>query len=85
MPAIYPTFRWEDQEGRVHQRTSVMRASLGPKHGTQVPVRFDPDEPSRAMIDTYVQSGRILHAIGGVMLTLGLVVLVTAGVFALTS
>jgi hypothetical protein len=78
MPAIYPTFRWEDQQGRVHQRTSMMRASLGPKPGTQVPVRFDPDEPSRAMIDSFVQSGRILLAIGGGAAALGLVLLLLA-------
>ncbi len=76
--AIYPTFRWEDQHGRVHQRTSMMRASLGPRPGAEVPVRFDPDEPSRAMIDTYVQSGRILFAIGGGLLALGVVVLLIA-------
>jgi hypothetical protein len=78
MPAIYPTFRWEDQQGRVHQRTSMMRASLGPKPGTQVPVRFDPDEPSRAVIDGYVQSGRIFYAIGGGAAALGLVLLLLA-------
>ena len=79
MAAIYPTFRWEDQHGVVHQRTSMMRASLGPRPGPQVPVRFDPDDPSRAMIDTYVQSGRILYAIGGAVLVLGLLVLLVAG------
>ena len=85
MAAIYPTFRWEDQHGRVHQRTSMMRASLGPKPGAQVPVRFDPDEPSRAMIDTYVQSGRILFAIGGGVGILGLLVLLAAASVALAS
>ena len=85
MAAIYPTFRWEDQDGRVHQRTSMMRASLGPKPGAQVPVRFDPDEPSRAMIDTYVQSGRILFAIGGGVGVLGLLVLLAAASVAFAS
>ncbi len=85
MPAIYPTFRWEDKEGRVHQRTSMMRASLGPKPGAQVPVRFDPDEPSRAMIDSFVQSGRIFFAIGGGVLALGLVVLALAAAVALSA
>lgn len=84
MAAIYPTFQWQDQHGRVHQRTSMLRASLGPRPGAPVPVRFDPDEPSRAMIDTYVQSGRILFPIGGGLLALGLVVLLTAGTLALT-
>ena len=85
MAAIYPTFRWEDQDGRTHQRTSMMRASLGPRPGAQVPVRFDPDEPSRAMIDTYVQSGRILFAIGGGVGVLGLLVLLAAAAVAFAS
>lgn len=85
MAAIYPTFRWQDQDGRVHQRTSMMRASLGPKPGAQVPVRFDPDDPSRAMIDTYVQSGRILFAIGGGVGVLGLLVLLAAASVAFAS
>jgi hypothetical protein len=78
MPAIYPTFRWKDHEGRAHQRTSLVRASLGPKPGAHVPVRFDPDDPSRAMIDSFVQSGRIFYAIGGGAAALGLVLLLVA-------
>ena len=85
MAAIYPTFRWEDQQGRVHQRTSMMRASLGPKPGTQIPMRFDPDEPSRAMIDSYVQSGRIFYAIGGGAAALGLVLLLVAASVAIAT
>ncbi len=38
MPALYPTFQWQDQAGQVHQRTSSVRASLGPSPGKQVPV-----------------------------------------------
>lgn len=83
MASIYPTFQWQDANGRMHQRTSMMRASLGPRPGAQVPVRFDPQEPSRAMIDSFVQSGRIMFAIGGVLLSLGLVVLITAAAVAL--
>ena len=37
----------------------MMRAYLGPLSVTQVPARFwYPDEPSRAMIDSYAESGR---------------------------
>ena len=48
-------------------------------------MRFDPDEPSRAMIDTYVQSGRILFAIGGGVGVLGLLVLLVAASVAFAS
>lgn len=72
MPAIYPTFQWQDQHGRVHQRTSMVRASLGPSPGKQVPVLFDPQEPSRAIINSYVQSGRIFFLIGTILFAVGL-------------
>lgn len=71
MPAIYPTFRWQDQQGREYQRTSSVRASLGPRPGKQVPVLYDPIEPSRGIIDSYVQSGRIFFLIGGILVVLG--------------
>lgn len=79
MPALYPTFQWQDQAGQVHQRTSSVRASLGPSPGKQVPVLFDPEEPSRAIIDSYVQSGRIFFLIGAIVVVLGIV----AGVMAI--
>ena len=82
MPAIYPTFRWQDQQGQVHQRTSMVRASLGPSPGKQVRVRYDPTEPSRGMIDSYVQSLRIFFPIGIALVVLG--VLAGAMAFALS-
>jgi len=76
MTALYPTFQWRDANGEVHQHTSSVRQSLGPSPGTVVPVRYDPDRPDRAMIDTYVQGGRIFLHIG--------VALLAAAVLALT-
>ncbi len=72
-PALYPTFRWEDAAGTVHERTSSMRQSLGPAPGTRVPVRYDPARPHRAIIDTAAQSGRILWPVAGVVALIGLV------------
>lgn len=73
LPALYPTFAWRDQHGQDHQHTSIVRASLGPKPGQQVTVLYDPDEPSRGIIDSAVQSGRIFLAIGGVIAVLAIV------------
>lgn len=84
LPAIYPTFRWRDQHGQVHQRTSAVRASLGPSPGNEVAVLFDPDKPSRAVIDSPAQSGQIFTVLGAVILLVGLVVSI-ALVFALGS
>ncbi len=82
MPARYPTFQWQDQAGQVHQRTSSVYSSLGPSPGKQVPILFDPEKPSRAIIDSFVQSGRIFFLIGAIIVVLGIVASV---MFALTS
>lgn len=79
IPALYPTFRWRDQNGQDHQRTSWVRASLGPRPGKQVPVKFDPANPDRAVIDSTVQSGRIFIGIGIGIAAVGLII----GVYAI--
>ena len=83
IPALYPTFRWRDEQGREHQRTSIVRATLGPAPGKLVPVRFDPNSPNRAVIDSTVQSGRVFVIIGICILVLG--VLIGGFLFALIS
>lgn len=74
MPAIYPTFQWQDAEGTTHQRTSSMKQSFGPSPGRTVSVLYDPSNPSRAIINTYAQSGRIFWTLGFIALFLGTVV-----------
>jgi len=76
----YPTFKWRDQHGTDHEHTSNVYSSLGPRPGTEVPVLFDPDNPSRAVIDSFVQSGRIFVVIGTGMLAVAAVLLVVGGV-----
>ena len=71
--AIYPTFRWLDQHGEEHQRTSSVRASLGPAPGQQVRVLFDPETPSRAVIDSTVQTGKIFVIIGALILAIAVI------------
>jgi len=63
-----PTFQWRDQYGTEHQHTSNVYASLGPAPGQEVPVLFDPENPSRAVIDSGAQSGRMFVALGTGML-----------------
>lgn len=74
MPAIYPTFQWQDADGNTHHRTSSMKQSLGPAPGTPVPVLYDPAQPSRAIINTFAQSGRIFWMLGFFVLLLGALV-----------
>lgn len=80
MPAQYPTFRWKDATGRVHQRTSWVSQSLGPAPGARLPARYDPRNPSRAILDTFTQSGRIFYLIGGVLAGVGVIVGVAAAI-----
>lgn len=62
-PSQYPTFMWQDGNGTWHRQRSGMRGGiLSP--GRPVPVAYDPVSPSRAMIDTPVQNGRLFAAIG---------------------
>jgi hypothetical protein len=67
MPGLYPTFQWRDQQGQEHRHTSIVQASLGPKPGKTVQVLYDPEEPSRGIINSAVQSGRIFLLIGGII------------------
>lgn len=71
MPARYPTFRWHDASGVEHRRTSSVGASLGPRPGKLVPVKYDPHNPSRGVIDSSVQSGGIFTVIGIVISVMG--------------
>ncbi|WP_162891322.1 DUF3592 domain-containing protein [Aeromicrobium sp. A1-2] len=74
IPAQHPTFQWQDADGNLHQETSSMKQSLGPAPGTRVPVLYDPAHPSRAVINTYVQSGRLFWALGFLVLALGILI-----------
>lgn len=64
LPARYTTFRWRDASGAEYRRTSSVNASFGPRAGTLVPVKYDPNDPSRAVIDSFVQGGQIFTIIG---------------------
>jgi len=71
LPAIYPTFRWQDEAGNEYRRTSNVRASLGPRAGQLIPVRSDPKNPQRAIFGTFVQSGKIFVLIGAFIAVMG--------------
>lgn len=85
MPSLYPTFTWTDDTGTQHSRTSQVRASLGPRPGSQVPIRYNPKNPDAAIIDSIAQSGRIFVFIGILIIVLGVFIAATvwsAGVVA---
>jgi len=74
MPAYYPTFAWRDHHGVEHRRTSNVGASLQPSPGTRVRVRYDPEAPERAVMDTFSQSGKVFYLVGWIVI--GLTVLI---------
>lgn len=74
LPANYPTFQWRDADGNTHRTTSSMMQTFGPSPGTPVPVLYDPESPSRGIIDTFTQSGRIFWVCGTFVLLLGTLV-----------
>lgn len=69
-PSQYPTFMWQDGNGTWHRQRSGMRGGIMAP-GRQVPVAYDPMSPSRAMIDTPVQNGRLFAVIGLAVALLG--------------
>jgi len=79
--SAYPTFRWQDQHGQVHERRSMTRTSFGPKTGSYVPIMFDPSNPSRAIIDTFARNGQLFLLIGIVVFGFGILVGITTLVF----
>lgn len=72
LPAYYPTFQWTDQHGQVHQHTSGLGASLQPRPGRTVPVKYDPAAPDRAIMDTFSQSGRVFYLVAGIIWLVGI-------------
>lgn len=82
VPATYPTFAWRDDTGREHQLTSDWEAVPGPRPGQLVTVRYDPQDPSNGIIDSAAQNGSIIRIIGIVIMVLGVVGAVLAGLIA---
>jgi hypothetical protein len=73
-PGRYPTFTWTGPDGRVYRRTSWVHGGLY-RLGRQVRVLVDPQQPERAIMDTFVQKGTIFAVIGAMVMGFGLVIL----------
>ncbi|MNW26263.1 hypothetical protein D3C74_30270 [compost metagenome] len=68
-----------------YEHTSSVRHPPGFKPGTPVSVRYDPEQPERAIIDTIAQNGTIFARIGYIFLATGLVLALIAAAFAWSS
>lgn len=80
VPAQYPTYRWRDATGREHQHTSSVSSSLGPRPGTLVEVRYDPQAPDRGMLTGLVQSGWVFVIVGGVIIAAAVIAAIVLAV-----
>jgi len=71
-PERYPTFEWTAADGRRYRHTSSVYATFGPRPGSPVVVLYDPADPGRGQMDTFVQSGKIFMVIAYVIAGVGL-------------
>jgi hypothetical protein len=54
------TFTYTDDMGVSHISASTVNTGNGMRLGKKVTVRFDPERPDKAIIDSFVQSGMVL-------------------------
>ncbi|MDO3409901.1 DUF3592 domain-containing protein [Saccharibacillus sp. CPCC 101409] len=74
-PDRRPTFAYRTKDGSEYMRTSAMSQSPGFWPDTRVRVKYNPDDPQQAVIDSPAQSGLVFLIIGVVMLPIGLIIL----------
>ncbi|WP_277630599.1 DUF3592 domain-containing protein [Atopococcus tabaci] len=72
---LRPIFQFEDNKGVLYEVKSKVGQRPSIKVGTQVPVLYDPKDPSRAVIDTWLQSGRGFLLFGNIWIGIGAAVL----------
>lgn len=71
--------------GVQYEHTSSVRLPPDFKPATPVSVRYDPEQPERAIIDTIAQNGTMFARIGYIFLATGLVLALIAAAFAWSS
>lgn len=84
VPDRYPTVQYQ-VNGVQYECTSSVQHPSGFKPGISVSVRYNPEQPGRAVIDTIAQNGTIFARIGYAFLATGLVLALIAAAFAWSS
>lgn len=72
IPDRYPTVAYE-VEGKIYTYKSAMSQSPGLRIGTKVDVLYDPYQPEKALIDTFVQRGSLFTLLGSIFLIVALI------------
>jgi hypothetical protein len=62
-----PVFVFQTPSGREYVIESIVRQSPAPSPGTRVEVLYDPIDPSRAIINSFVQSGSLFTLTGYIL------------------
>src|SRR5690606_24938017 len=75
LPDNSPTIRNIAHDGNTYEKTSLItqRPSIAPSKN--VPVMYNPDNPERAVINTFAQNGTAFIIIGSVTLGIGIIFL----------
>lgn len=76
-PDYHPTVQYT-VDGVQHEYTSNVHQQPGIPIGKEVEVRFNPDNPEQAIINTFVQRGSIFTLIGGILLSMSLILFIVA-------
>lgn len=70
--AIAPTVRYAVEGGRVLEVASSVSDDLGSyQSGRELPVRYDPQDPERMVVDTAAQNGLVMALLGLVLTGVG--------------
>jgi hypothetical protein len=77
-PTDQPTFGWAGPDGHVYRRTSLVKGGFY-RMGSQVPILIHPEQPHRAVVDTFIQKGTIFTVIGSTVGGIGLVMAAVGG------
>lgn len=76
---LQPSYLYLDTQGVEHPGYTWF-SNLPRGNGTPVAVIFDPANPTRSRLDTFVQKGHLFIALGAVLVILGLLVTVLLAV-----
>jgi len=77
LPDSAPTFQYE-VNGIEYENTSDIQQDPGFAIGSTVEVLYDPDDPQKAVINSFIQKGTIFRVLGKIFTSIGLILLVIA-------
>ena len=77
-PTDQPTFGWTGPDGHVYRKNSLVRGGFY-RMGSRVPILIHPEQPQRAVIDTFIQKGTIFTVLGVTLGVMGVALAASGG------